>query len=183
MKKFILCVLITGMHYAQAQNVFTTNAGTISFFSEAPLENIDATSKKAHCILNITTGDIVSLVAIRSFKFEKALMEEHFNEKYLESDKYKDATFKGKIQEQLVIDRDTAYQVTVNGNITIHGIEKPANYKANYSFKGGVPAIEGSFNVALKDHNVEIPKLVIQNIAEVVKVTCKFELAPYQKKD
>ena len=110
-------------------------------------------------------------------------MEEHFNEKYLESDKYKDATFKGKIQEQLVIDRDTAYQVTVNGNITIHGIEKPANYKANYSFKGGVPAIEGSFNVALKDHNVEIPKLVIQNIAEVVKVTCKFELAPYQKKN
>lgn len=183
MKKFILCVLITGMHYAQAQNVFTTNAGTISFFSEAPLENIDATSKKAHCILNVTTGDIVSLVAIRSFKFEKALMEEHFNEKYLESDKYKDATFKGKIQEQLVIDRDTAYQVTVNGNITIHGIEKPANYKANYSFKGGVPAIEGSFNVALKDHNVEIPKLVIQNIAEVVKVTCKFELAPYQKKN
>lgn len=83
MKKLILCALMAGMHYAQAQNVFTTNAGTISFFSEAPLENIDATSKKAHCILNVTTGDIVSLVAIRSFKFEKALMEEHFIENIL----------------------------------------------------------------------------------------------------
>ena len=183
MKKLILCALMAGIHYAQAQNVFTTNAGTISFFSEAPLENIDATSKKAHCILNVTTGDIVSLVAIRSFKFEKALMEEHFNEKYLESDKYKDATFKGKIQELLVTDRDTTYQVTVNGTITIHGVENPANYKAEYRFKAGVPAIEGSFNVALKDHKVDIPKLVIQNIAEVVKVTCKFELVPYQKKN
>ena len=183
MKKLILCALMAGMHYAQAQNVFTTNAGTISFYSEAPLENIDATSKKAHCILNVTTGDIVSLVAIRSFKFEKALMEEHFNEKYLESDKYKDATFKGKIQELLVTDRDTTYQVTVNGTIIIHGVENPANYKAEYSFKAGVPAIEGSFNVALKDHKVDIPKLVIQNIAEVVKVTCKFELVPYQKKN
>ena len=183
MKKLILCALMAGMHYAQAQNVFTTNAGTISFFSEAPLENIDATSKKAHCILNVTTGDIVSLVAIRSFKFEKALMEEHFNEKYLESDKYKDATFKGKIQELLVTDRDTTYQVTVNGTITIHGVENPANYKAEYRFKAGVPAIEGSFKVALKDHKVDIPKLVIQNIAEVVKVTCKFELVPYQKKN
>ena len=183
MKKLILCALMAGIHYAQAQNVFTTNAGTLSFFSEAPLENIDATSKKAHCILNVTTGDIVSLVAIRSFKFEKALMEEHFNEKYLESDKYKDATFKGKIQELLVTDRDTTYQVTVNGTITIHGVENPANYKAEYRFKAGVPAIEGSFNVALKDHKVDIPKLVIQNIAEVVKVTCKFELVPYQKKN
>ena len=183
MKKLILCALMAGMHYAQAQNVFTTNAGTISYFSEAPLENIEAISKKAHCILNVTTGDIVSLVAIRSFKFEKALMEEHFNEKYLESDKYKDATFKGKIQELLVTDRDTTYQVTVNGTITIHGVENPANYKAEYRFKAGVPAIEGSFNVALKDHKVDIPKLVIQNIAEVVKVTCKFELVPYQKKN
>ena len=65
----------------------------------------------------------------------------------------------------------------------VHRVENPANYKAEYRFKAGVPAIEGSFNVALKDHKVDIPKLVIQNIAEVVKVTCKFELVPYQKKN
>jgi hypothetical protein len=182
MKRIIFCIALLGSIATQAQNVFTTNSGTVSFFSEAPLENIDATSTKANCILNVSNGDVVSIIAIRSFKFEKALMEEHFNEKYLESDKFKDATFKGKITEPLSVDKDTTYKVNVKGTITIHGVEKPAEYTADYTVKNGMPSIQGSFNVALKDHDIAIPKLVIQNIAEVVRVTCKFELAPYQKK-
>ena len=182
-KAFVICSLLMFAVTGASAQLFYTKNGSVSFFSSTSMEDIKANNNQVISILNTRTGEMQFSLLNNAFHFKKALMEEHFNEKYLESDKYKDATFKGKIQEQLVIDRDTAYQVTVNGNITIHGIEKPANYKANYSFKGGVPAIEGSFNVALKDHNVEIPKLVIQNIAEVVKVTCKFELAPYQKKN
>ena len=183
MKNLLYFIFFFSFSFIQAQNKYFSKDAKVHFFSDTKMEKIEGTNNKAVCVLDASTGALEMSLLVAGFKFEKALMEEHFNEKYLESDKYKDATFKGKIQELLVTDRDTTYQVTVNGTITIHGVENPANYKAEYRFKAGVPAIEGSFNVALKDHKVDIPKLVIQNIAEVVKVTCKFELVPYQKKN
>jgi len=182
----IFLIIISGMTLsmiASAQSVYMTNTGKATFYSKAPLEDIEATSNKANCIVNTSNGEVLSIIAIRTFKFAKALMEEHFNEKYLESDKYKDATFKGKITEALVTDRDTSYNVNVTGTMKIHGVEQPASYTAAYSVKGGMPSLEGSFNITLKDYNITIPKLVIENIAEVVKVTCKFDLSPYQKKN
>lgn len=184
MKRKIWLTLMTLMPCTlMAQTVFMTNSGTVTFYSKAPLEDIEATSSKANCIVNTSNGEVLSIIAIRTFKFAKALMEEHFNEKYLESDKYKDATFKGKIAETLVTDRDTSYKVNVSGTMKIHGVEQPAAYTADYSVKSGTPSLEGSFNIALKDYNITIPKLVIENIAEVIKITCKFDLPPYQKKN
>lgn len=185
MTRIVLSVLTVMMWcaIAAAQTVFITNTGKVTFYSKAPLEDIEATTTKANCILNTANGEVVSIIAIRSFKFEKALMEEHFNEKYLESDKYKDATFKGKTTETLITDKDTSYKVNVTGTMKIHGVEQPVAYLADYSVKSGNPSLEGSFNIALKDYNITIPKLVIENIAEVVKVTCKFDLEPYKKKN
>ena len=182
MKKLIVILGVFISTGINAQNIYNTGAGKVSFFSESPLENIDATTNSAICILNIDKGKIASVITIKSFHFEKSLMEEHFNEKYLESDKYPKATFKGTIAEKLTVDADTSYVVTVKGTIDIHGVEQPQEYKATYSVKGGNPSLEGTFNVALKDHKIEIPKLVMQNIAEVVKVTCKFDLKKYVKK-
>jgi hypothetical protein len=182
MKKLIVILGVFISTVINAQNIYNTGGGKVSFFSESPLENIDATTNSAICILNIDKGEIASVITIKSFHFEKSLMEEHFNEKYLESDKYPKATFKGTIAEKLTVDADTSYVVTVKGTIDIHGVEQPQEYKATYSVKGGNPSLEGTFNVALKDHKIEIPKLVVQNIAEVVKVTCKFDLKKYVKK-
>lgn len=182
MKKIIviLCLFISaGLN---AQSIYNTGAGNVSFFSETPLENIDATTTTGICILNVEKGEIAAVVNIKSFHFKKALMEEHFNEKYLESDKYPKANFKGTIAEKLVVDADTTYVVTVKGTINIHGVERPNEYKATYMVKEGKPSLEGSFNVALKDHKIEVPQLVIQNIAEIIKVTCMFDLKPYVKK-
>jgi hypothetical protein len=167
---------------SKGQSLFTTNAGKITFYSYSPLENIDATTNNANCFLNFSNNEIASVVAIKTFHFQKALMEEHFNEKYLESDKYPTATFKGKIAEPLIRNADTSYAVSVNGIMTIHGVENPVDYTATYSVKNGQPSLDGSFDVALKDYEISVPKIVIQNIAEVIKVTCSFNFKPYEKK-
>ncbi len=181
-KILIVGTLLLASAALKAQTIFNTGSGKVSFFSEAPLENIDAVSNNATCVLDAAKGEVASMIAIKSFHFEKSLMEEHFNEKYLESDKFPSAIFKGKISEKLITDADTTYVVTVKGALTLHGVEQPQEYKATYTIKGGNPSLEGTFNIALKDHKIEIPKLVMQNIAEVVMVTCKFDMKPYVKK-
>lgn len=165
----------------QAQ-MYMTQAGTLSFFSETPVENIDATSNSGNCILNTENNKLVYSVTMTSFKFEKPLMQEHFNEKYVESEKYPKATFNGIINETIDYTKDGVYPVTATGMLNIHGVEKSYTEKGTVTVKGGEISINGTFNVKLANHKVEIPKLVASNIAEVVKVTHNFVLKKYEKK-
>lgn len=161
---------------AQAQK-YIDKAGTIAFFSSAPLEDIKAASKQASSVIDASTQELVALVMMKSFVFDKSLMQEHFNENYIESDKYPKATFKGKLAgfDQLAKTPGLTQKVKVNGEMNLHGVSKPFETEAEItwlddkSFKA-----HAVFKIKLEDYKIEIPTLVFQNIAEVVDVTLDF---------
>ena len=177
MKKIILIFLLLPVALF-AQPIFSAISSEVHFFSAAPLENIEAHNKDAKSLLNTETKEIVVIMGIRQFKFEKPLMEEHFNENYMESDKYKTADFKGKINEQIDFTKDGEYDVTVSGKLTIHGVTQDRTIPGKITINGNSIKVNSKFPVAMKDHNVKIPKAVIKNIAESVDVTVNISYEP-----
>jgi polyisoprenoid-binding protein YceI len=174
----ITALLLFGVAEANAQDLYKSNNGKVSFFSEAPLENIQASSASVSSVLKPATGEVAFTIPIRTFKFEKSLMEEHFNENYLESDKYPQATFTGKIHEKIDLQSATEQKITVDGNLTIHGVTQKRQFPVTILVQGGKVKGHSTFKVKLADHQVEIPKLVFQNIAEVIDVTLDISYAP-----
>lgn len=166
----LLALLLISSIPATAQ-VYKTTSGNAKFFSTAPLEDIEATSKKMVCKLTTSTNAVAFGVSIRSFQFDKEKMREHFNENYMESDKYKLAKFIGKIQDTLDYTKDGTYNVTVKGKLTIHGVTKDRTVQGQVIIKDGKIQLKSTFDVKLEDHNIDIPKMVFQKIAETVEVT------------
>ncbi|MBL7923328.1 MAG: YceI family protein [Bacteroidia bacterium] len=165
-----------------AQSVYLATGGNVNFFSETPLENIDASSQSMTAVLTSSTGEVMFTVPMRTFKFKKSLMEEHFNEKYVESEKYPKATFKGKINEGINWQRDTVAGVTASGTFTLHGVARDITEKGTLKVEDGKIYLSVNFLVALKDYNIEVPKVVTQSIAEVIKVSLHCTFVPYVKK-
>lgn len=172
--------MIVASWMAQAQIVISKNA-KLSFFSEAPIENIKAESNTGVSALNLSTETIYFKVPMRSFEFKKSLMQEHFNENYLESNKYPFAEFNGKIIEQVDLTKDGTYPVNVQGELNIHGVKKNYNVKAELKVKGSDISANSTFPVKLVDHEIKIPRLVIKNIAEIVQVTVSANYKPDSK--
>lgn len=179
MKKIIFLLLIS--IHANAQGIFKWSEGEISFFSATPIEDIDAHNKSVSSFINTATKEVVFVVPVRGFKFKNATMEEHFNEKYVESDKYKDATFQGKIKEEIDFSKDGEYKVTCPGKMKIHGVEKGVTPAGTLTIKNGTISLKCEFDVALKDYNIAVPKLVVKNIAEVIPVKLNGNYLPYKK--
>lgn len=181
----IIAVLIIVMFTTvalQAQKYMTKN-GHIKFYSETPVETIEADNHQVNSALDIQTGDFVFKVLIKSFKFEKALMEEHFNENYLESEKYPNSTFQGKVTNlaQINFTKEGTYEATIEGDLTIHGVTKKISEKGTFTVKAG-DKIQGSskFNVKPADYDIKIPGAVVKNIAETIEVTVNVELSKMQ---
>lgn len=174
---FALLVLLT--NNLLAQKMITRN-GKVTFEASTPsFEEIKATNTSVSSILDTATGDFVALILIKSFKFKSALMEEHFNENYLESNQYPKATFKGKIlnfDATKLSKNSTTYEV--NGDLTIHGVTKSFKTKMNLVATGGKIIVTSNFEVSPQDFKIEIPSLVKNKIAKVIEVTLNFELAP-----
>lgn len=153
-----------------SQHLFVCRQVALSFFSEAPLEDISAKSDKGVSALNLNTRYIYFKVSIRSFEFRKRLMQQHFNENYLESDKYPLAEFKGNILEDIDPTKDGSFPVTVQGKLSIHGVVKDYTLTGYFHIRKGTILADAKFPVKLADHQIKIPRLVIRNIAEVVEV-------------
>lgn len=167
-------ILISGLSLqaaAQDGTVLISKNAELSFFSTAPIENIDAKSNLGVSALNTKTGDIFFKVLITTFQFRNSLMQDHFNEDYLESDKYPYAEFKGKILENIDLTKDGSYPVTVQGQLTLHNVSKDYSVKGNLVVKSGIVSASSRFDVSLADHHIAIPRLVADNIAEVVQVS------------
>lgn len=148
----------------------------ITFFSDALIEDITATNSKTVSIFNKQTGEIAFSVPIREFQFEKKLMQEHFNEKYLESDKYPKATFSGKLLN--FNETQTGVQnVKASGKLTIHGVTKDVEISGTAQLDDKL-VLKSKFNVRLADYKVKIPQVVFQNIAEVVEVSVDITYKP-----
>lgn len=180
----ILLVIFIGTTYACfAQNVYKAKDGNVKFFSDAPLEDIEATSKKGSAAFNIASSEIAALVPIKSFTFQNALMQEHFNENYLESEKYPNASFKGKVAEQVIPEPGSSKTIDVAGDLTIHGVTKKRTIPVTFKFgNDGSIQVTSKWMVALADHNIKIPQLVFQNIAEQIEVTLDLNLSlPHEK--
>lgn len=170
---FFISQLSIGQKYVSTESM-------VSFYSEAPVENIEAKNTKAKSILDLSTGGIVFSIPISSFVFDKGLMQEHFNEKYMESDKYPKATFSGKILG-FVLDKEGVQKVNGKGKLTIHGVEQEIEHSGEMTYHEGKITLNHFFEVAIKDYKIKIPKVLWQNIAEVIEVKLTFEYAPYEK--
>lgn len=164
-------ILLTGMGMAQSK--YFTKAGKISFYSKAPLENIEAINNKVISIWDVATGQIEFSVLMKGFEFEKALMQEHFNENYVESDKYPKAIFNGTIENSKAISltTDNMLTVKVNGFLTIHGVTNQVNTTAVITVKNGVVAASSNFSIALADYKITIPSVVANNINKRIAIT------------
>jgi polyisoprenoid-binding protein YceI len=172
----LACMLV--VMTAGAQKYFTKN-GNISFFSTTSMEDIKADNNQVMCVLNTQTGELQFSMLVKSFHFQKALMEEHFNENYMESNKFPKASFKGNIADLSKVNftKDGVYNVSVSGDMTIHGVTKRIVTNGSISVNGGKLTANAKFPLKVSDFEIAIPKLVKNNIAEAVDVTvnCSFE--------
>jgi len=163
---------------AIAQNRKITKTGEVTFEASVPaFEEVKATNKAVSCVLNTKTGEIAALALMKGFRFKVALMEEHFNEKYAESDTYPKATFKGIIKNFDInkLDKsDTKY--ALSGTLTIHGKSKEISTTAILTKKGNDIELTSDFIVSPADFDIEIPKIVVNKIAKTVNVNSVFLL-------
>jgi hypothetical protein len=176
-----LFALLLSVFSLQGQDRYLTRTGQIKFVSSAPMEDIEANNNKVLSVLDIGKGQVVVDLLIKSFEFEKKLMQEHFNENYMESSKFPKSTFKGTfdVPEGLNSKADGSYELAVKGDLTIHGVTKNIDAKAKATVKAGKITCDLTFNVNVKEFEIKIPNVVVKNIAETVEVTAKFEYEIY----
>lgn len=160
-----------------AQEYFQSTNAKTRFYSSAPVEDIDAISNEGVSVINTKTGEISFQIKIRSYRFRKALMQEHFNENFMESDRYPYAAFKGKILDKIDFSSREDQKVTINGILEVHGVKKERNIPATIMINNGELLLSSQFDVACKDHEIKIPKIFWKNIAEVIQVnvTAKYK--------
>lgn len=181
-KLLITTILIVNTFaWGKAQDIYVSKNGKASFFSEAPLEDIDATSKKVISAINTKTNKIFFKIPVSSFTFDNGLMQEHFNEKYMESEKYPNATFKGSIENEIDYGQNGVYKVKVIGKLNIHGVERERTINGTIKIENGEITIQCEFIVKVADHKIKVPKLVIMNIAEVVLVKVNAVHVPHKE--
>lgn len=173
-RSFFLIAVITlfASMSSIAQNKYFTKEGKAHFLSKAPLEQIEGTNRKVTSVMDISTGQIEFSVLMKAFEFEKALMQEHFNENYVESDKFPKATFKGNIEnfDKINWTTDGTYPVKVTGKMTIHGVTKDITVPGTFEIKGGKINGKSTFNILIKEYDIAIPNLVKEKVSESVSI-------------
>lgn len=179
----ITLFLITGMFFQTEAQKYTTKNGMIKFYGETSIEKIEAVNRQVNAALDASTGDLVFKVLMKSFMFEKALMQDHFNENYVESDKYPSSTFVGKITNIKSVDftKNGKYDVTVEGKLTIHNIAKPVREQGTLEVKDGKVLAKSKFNITIADYDIKVPTAVVNNISKTQEITVDLQLEPLNK--
>jgi len=172
MKKVIILFLLFGLFPISQAQKFVAKNGHIWFYSYTPVEEIEAHNRQAVSILDAATGDLQFSLLVKSFEFKVALMQEHFNENYMESDKFPKSSFKGKITNLNKIDftKDGVYTAEVSGDLTIHGVTKPVVTTGAIEVKGSAVSAKAKFTVSPKDYGIQIPSLVENKIARTIDI-------------
>lgn len=177
MKNLLLFTLLIPVStYAQK---FISEESNVRFYSSAPIEDIEAVNEKAKSVIDLSNGQVVFSVDIEGFQFAKSLMQEHFNENYLESDKYPKSTFKGQIVDWN--NKLGNQEVSVEGELTVHGITRKVVLNGNIDVSESQVKVGSVFTIKLADYKIKIPKAVFYSIAEEIEVTVKFDYKPYTK--
>ena len=178
---FVLCFLV---FFSNAQDKYFTKTGKINFSATAPSspENIDGINKSVICVMDSKTANIQFSVLMKGFEFERALMQEHFNENYVESDKFPKAEFKGSITNNSSVNysKEGTYTVKVKGKLTMHGETRDVESEGKLIVKGGKINAVADFGVLLSDYKVSIPTLVADKVAKTAKITVNCLLEPFK---
>ena len=183
-KKLGFYALLLGMALTRdrlSAQIWMSENSSVHLFSKTVLENIDAKTDKASFAINISSGKIFVRIPIKSFKFEKKLMQEHFNENYMESEKYPNAEFSGWIQNKPDLSVNGTYQIAMKGTMTIHGVKKEVELPVTIVVTKDKIVGKSNFMVKCVDYKIEIPKIVVKNIAEEIEINVNAELKPYTK--
>jgi len=173
MKKFsiLFTIALFGcISYANAQ-VYKYSSGSVSFFSKTSMEDIDAHNPTPNVLINLANNTIAVITQNMDFKFQNKLMEEHYNEKYVESEKYPMAVFTGKIIENIDLNKDGVYTVNVAGKMKLHGVEKERTITGTITVKNGQIQLFSKFAMKCSDHNITIPSLIGAKVSDTVDAT------------
>lgn len=176
----VLAALVTLTSVSFAQDKFYTKTGKVNFLSKAPIEEIEGKNKTVTAVLDSKTGAIQFQIQMKGFEFEKQLMQQHFNENYVESDKYPKSEFKGTITNNSAINykKDGTYPAKVKGQLTIHGVTKDVETTGTLKVNGGKIDATSTFNVLISDYNIKIPAIVKEKVSDSIKITVDCDLEP-----
>ncbi len=179
MRKITFLILVLISISAIGQSKYLTKTGLLAFEASVPsFEEVAAKNNSVTAILNTENGDFAALALVKAFRFKNALMEEHFNENYAESDSHPKATFKGKIDN---FNFDTLSKVdsslSIDGSLTFHGITKEIkDISLTLKLVDDKIVLSGSFKVMVSDFDIDIPKIVANKLSDEVSVAFNFEL-------
>jgi hypothetical protein len=182
-KGIISCCFIFMAAALMAQDKYFTKSGSIHFVSKGAIETIQANHRSVTCVLDSKTGAVQFAVLMKGFEFKKALMQEHFNENYVESDKYPKAEFRGQIvnNSEIAYTKDGVYNAHVKGKLTLHGETKDVEADGKVTVKGGKLLANSDFTIQMSDYNITIPKLVKENMSNTVTISVNCTLEPLTK--
>lgn len=176
----LLCILLTIPFSGEGQEKYLSNEGFISFYSHTPLEDIKAEHRQVSGVIDASNGEVAVIVKMTGFEFRKKLMQEHFNENYVESHKYPKSTFSGRITNNSEIDYASqgSYEVSIEGTLSIHGVSKEISARGTLEVLDQGIIARTSFIVRPEDYDIIIPKVVRNNIAKEVEVTFELQGLP-----
>ena len=178
MRHFITALIILAFVPLAEGQKYYSKVGRISFVSDAPIEKIEAVNNNAMIVVDATNGAVECAVLIKGFQFAKALMQDHFNENYMESHLFPKGLYKGTITNirDINLARDATYTANLKGELTLHGVTRPMVNSGQVVVKGGKITVASTFEVLVKDFEIEIPKVVRESVAEKVSVTVHADL-------
>ncbi|UPT67519.1 MAG: YceI family protein [Sphingobacteriales bacterium JAD_PAG50586_3] len=173
MKKLLFLASFSVLLYTAQAQVYVGKTVGVDFYSHTPVEDIKAKTKVMTSVIDFGSNTFTFKIPVKTFDFPNDLMEEHFNENYLESAKYPNATFNGKMVSASKVDvtKDGTYTVMAEGTLDIHGVKQERKITATLTVKDGKVKIDAKFNVHLADHKVDVPTIVMSKIAEDIAVT------------
>ena len=177
-KVFLILFVFLSAHQLYSQEKYLEKDGYISFFSHSLVEDIKADNNQVLSIIDTETGEIAIQLLMRSFLFKKALMQQHFNESYVESHKYPKAIFKGTILNYKDLNNENK-ETEIKGTLSVHGKDKEISVRAKFEINKDLIKISGNFMVEVAHFDIKIPTVVRNNIAKIIKVTFDLKHEPY----
>lgn len=178
---FALFVALIAPALLPAQRLFTRDAKVyFDATSKNSPERIEATAKSGTLVIDVATSKLEAAILVKSFLFEKSLMQEHFNENYMESSKYPKATFKGKFEDASKVNfgQDGTYNPTISGDLTVHGVTKQVKVPIKVTVKSGKANASATFSIVLADYGISIPSVVSDKLGKEAKITIDATLEP-----
>jgi len=168
---FFAIVCMAFIHPVNAYSqLYSTRSGFVGFYSKTSMEDIQGENNQVYAIIDAGKKNLAFAALLKGFTFVKELMQEHFNENYVESDKYPKASFTGAYTGDVALDKDGVYKIVVTGNLTLHNVTRPIQTPATLEVKGGHLLGHAEFKVKPEDFNISIPSVVRDKIDKEMTV-------------